>query len=666
MSRIDLRFRQIHLDFHTSEHIEGIGSAFDPEEFASRLEEARVNSVTCFARGHHGYIYFDTEAFPERRHPHLTRNLLKEQIEACHARNIRVPIYITVQWDHFTANEHPEWLVLTDQGSPEGTPPYEAGFYRKLCLNSPYVDVFLKIHVREILETLPTDGIFFDIVQPQDCSCRHCRAGMVAEGLEPSDEEARGEYGLKVVNTFKHHMTHFVRQLNAECTIFYNAGHIGPRHRSIADAYTHFELESLPSGGWGYLHFPLTMRYARTFGLDCMGMTGKFHTSWGDFHSFKNGPALQFECFQMLALNAKCSIGDQLHPTGTICPTTYELIGSVYSEVEKKEPWCRKARPVTDIGVLTPEEFTGGSHSALPPAALGVTRMLQEGAHQFDVVDSKGDFTDYRVLVLPDDIPVSEALADRIDAYLEEGGGMIASYRSGLNDQKDAFALKSLGVSLKGEAPFSPDFIRPRPKIGKGLPATEHVMYLRGMEVEAEAGSEVLGDVIVPYFNRTYKHFCSHRHTPSAGKRGYPGVVQRDRAIYFAHPIFTQYCRNAPRWCRTLFLNALDVLLPDPLVRIEAPTTTLTALNEQPAERRWIVHLLHYIPERRGQDFDVIEDVIPIFDVKVSVRVPREVREVVCVYEQDPLEFEQNMGRVEFVLPKLEGHQMIALMFESS
>jgi len=407
------------------------------------------------------------------------------------------------------------------------------------------------------------------------------------------------------------------------------------------------------------------MRYARTFGLDGMGMTGKFHTSWGDFHSFKNKEALQFECFQMLALNAKCSIGDQLHPAGRICPHTYELIGSVYSEVEKKEPWCKGAHAVTDIGVLTPEEFIGGTgtHSALPPAVLGVTRMLQEGAHQFDVIDSSSDFTVYRALVLPDHIPVCGVLADKIEAYLKKGGAIIASYQSGLNKQKTAFALKALGIQLKGAALYNPDFIRPGEKIRKGLYATEYVMYMKGMEVKAETGTEVLADVIVPYFNRTHKHFCSHRHTPSAGKVGYPGIVQNGKVIYFAHPVFSQYCKNAPRWCKTLVLNALDLVLLDPLLRIEAPTTTLTAINEQPAENRWVLHLLHYIPERRGQDFDVIEDVIPIFNIKVSVKVPRKVKEVVCVPEQEPLDFKQQADRVKFTLPKLEGHQMITLMF---
>ncbi len=49
-------------------------------------------------------------------------------------------------------------------------------------------------------------------------------------------------------------MTEYVRSLpgyTPECTIFYNSGHVGPAHRSSVAAFTHYELESLPSGGWG-------------------------------------------------------------------------------------------------------------------------------------------------------------------------------------------------------------------------------------------------------------------------------------------------------------------------------------------------------------------------------------------------------------------------------
>lgn len=134
------------------------------------------------------------------------------------------------------------------------------------------------------------------------------------------------------------------------------------------------------------MHFPITMRYARNLGLDCLAQTGKFHTEWGDFHSFKNKEALEYECFRMLALNAKCMIGDQLEPNGRISRPVYDLIGSVYSQVMKKEPWCRGAKALTDIGVFTPEEFDM-YNKELHPAIIGVTRMLEESGHQFDIID---------------------------------------------------------------------------------------------------------------------------------------------------------------------------------------------------------------------------------------------------------------------------------------
>src|SRR5687768_9081733 len=71
-----LRFRQVHLDFHTSGLIKDVAKGFDAEKFAATLKKASVNSVTCFARCHHGYLYYDSKVHPERIHPHLTNKNL--------------------------------------------------------------------------------------------------------------------------------------------------------------------------------------------------------------------------------------------------------------------------------------------------------------------------------------------------------------------------------------------------------------------------------------------------------------------------------------------------------------------------------------------------------------------------------------------------------------
>lgn len=681
MKNLKLRYRQVHLDFHTSPYIANIGESFNADEFAITLEKAKVNSITCFARCHHGMLYYDSKLFPEMVHPNLkNKNLLQEQIEACHRHGIRVPIYTTVMWDDYNAKEHPDWLTKDENGKViNWYGEYEAGFYRFLCINSPYRQ-FLKENTKEILEIIsPCDGLFFDILFPVDCSCKYCVEKMERDGYNPINKTERLKFSQESINNFIVEMSEFIRAYDKECSIFYNSSQVGPGFRPRMNAYSHLELESLPSGGWGYLHFPITIRYARSLGVDCLGLTAKFHTEWGDFHSFKNKEALEYECFHMLALNAKCMIGDQLEPNGKLSKQVYELIGSVYEQVEQKEPWCENAKAMTDIGVFTPEEFYSSEDEGLPPAIMGATQMLMEVGHQFDIIDSQMDFSKYKVLIMPDNISLSMEFANKLEKYIKAGGAVIASFESGLDENKREFKLKQFGVKVKDNltcdiygvpvkgkifdrAAYA-DYILPKGEIGKGLPETEHVMYIKGLEVEVLQGSETLAKVILPYFERTYKHFSSHRQAPSSGKVGYAGIVKTENVIYFAHPIFKQYRQNAPRWCKKLLLNALNMLLPEPILRHNGPSTLISTINKQQKENRAVIHLLHYIPQRICEEIDIIQDVIPLYDVKISVKLSGSVQNVMTVPKQEQLKYELKDGRIDFTVPKVNGHQMIAIEF---
>lgn len=144
-----LPYRQIRLDFSTSEDIPAIGADFNPDEFADTLVKAHVNSITCFHAPITAGSTSCAQANPGRIHPHLARpRLLKEQIEACRGGS-PAPIYTTIQWDRsLTASS--EWLCSDETGRIVGTPPFEAGFYRELNVNSPYIEQFIKPHVAEI------------------------------------------------------------------------------------------------------------------------------------------------------------------------------------------------------------------------------------------------------------------------------------------------------------------------------------------------------------------------------------------------------------------------------------------------------------------------------------------------------------------------------------
>ncbi|HEY5582978.1 MAG TPA: beta-galactosidase trimerization domain-containing protein [Ruminiclostridium sp.] len=655
--------RSVHLDFHTSEKIVEIGEGFDPKDFAATLKKADVQSITCFARCHHGMIYYDTKF--AARHPGLKRNLLKEQIDACHEVGIKVPIYIACGWDEYCARKHPEWLERTVNGEPVGTHhipdgpgPLEAG-WKTLCFNTPYAD-YVEEQTVEVLEKFGSsvDGIFFDILFQEACYCNYCLEGMISDGLEPTVKSDAEKYAKKVLFDFKKRLFDKIRSYNKECPIFFNSGHISSEIRHEIEFYSHMEIESLPSGIWGYEHFPITVRYARNLGLEYTGQTGKFHKSWADFGGFKNKASLEFECFNALANGAKCSIGDQLHPSGVINKSTYELIGSVYSQVKEKETWCEDVIALTDIGVFNPEAI-GKSDGNIDSSISGVYRMLIEAHYQFDIIDEQMDFNEYRLIILPDKILLDSSLKLKLDAYQHGGGKIILSYKSGLDYEEKEFVLDGIGIQKVGDAEFSPDYIVAGKAINEGLFDTEYVMYDRGMWVEPFESTEILAKIWNPYFNRTYKHFSSHKQTPIEKESPYPAIVKNDNILYFSHPIFYMYHKNGMKAYKQLVINGIKMLIGRGLVETNAPSTSHITLNYQKKDNRYIVHLLHYIPEKRCTEIETIEEVIPLYNITLQIRISSKVSKVYMAPEMTQLPFEVCGDYINVTVPKVDGHAMV-------
>lgn len=660
--------RQIHLDFHTSELIEGIGKDFDDEEFATTLENAHVNSVTLFTRGHHGNLYYDSKLYPDKVHPHLTdKKFLEKQAAACHRHGIDVNLYTTVCWDAKAAKEHPEWIAINSDGALDdfkGKKYFEPGFYKNLCMNTGYREYCFS-QIEEACRAIPAEGVWFDAAFIVECCCPTCIRKMQEEGLNPTNPADRKKFALETYHRWVREANERVKKINPHYNVSFNKGHVGVTEDKVRDCYSYYAIESLPGAEWGYMDFPISVKYNRNFGVDCLGMTGRFHTEWGDFSSFRNQEALEYECFVMIANGAKCIIGDQLPPNGRLDPYMYERIGKVYKSVMEKEPWCTNASPVTEIGVLYPEEFVGGGVGNIPPATEGVARLLQELSYQYDFIDSKTDFSKYRLLIIPDIIPVDKELGSKISKFRKNGGKILASYHSCLAPDKDEFAV-DLGAEYVGEAPYSPDFILPEGIIGKNLFPEEHVMYMRGLEVRLNSHGKELLKGIKPVFNRTWEHFCSHLQSPSSGEYAYPAAVGTESSIYFMHPIFTQFQDNAVPWVRTLVKNAINCLIPDPLVQHDGPITLITNLMKQKDEGdRYILHLLHYIPERKCKKLDIIDTKIPLYNVKVRMHVPgKKAKSVSRQPSNKALVFTEENGSIEFTVPKIAGHQIIEIQWE--
>lgn len=375
-----LRYRQIHLDFHTSEHIPDVGKDFDKDSYQATLKAAAVNSVTTFATCHHGWSYYQTQV--GTLHPGLKFDLLRAQFDAAKEIDVNVPIYLTAGVNNMAATDHPEWRQIGPEGRLTGWAKsnLDAGFFM-MCFNTGYLD-FLCAQIREVMELFPNnDGIFLDIISQPPCVCHTCLKSFVATGLNPEDPRDRDRHAREVLEKYYRQTTAAVRDINPETPIFHNSGHLTQGDTEILQYFSHLELESLPTGGWGYDHFPISAKYAQNLPHDVLGMTGKFHTTWGEFGGFKHPNALRYECAQMLAVGSKCSVGDQLHPQGELDASTYDIIGQAYREVESKEAWCVGAKPLSDIGMLASAAIKK-NHARDVPGDVGAGRILLEGHFQ--------------------------------------------------------------------------------------------------------------------------------------------------------------------------------------------------------------------------------------------------------------------------------------------
>ncbi len=666
MSRYELRFRQVHLDFHTSPHIPGIGESFDRRQWQEALRTGHVDSITCFSKCHHGWSYHPTEV--GRMHPHLKFDLLRAQMEASKEIGVNVPVYISAGVDDLAAALHPEWREISIQGAYQGwTGPVNRAGFKTMCFNTPYLD-YLCRQIEEAARLFPEcDGFFLDIISQGECCCRWCLEYMESNGLDAESAADRQACARAALTRYYQRSTAAARSVRPDMPVFHNSGHIARGRRDILPNFSHLELESLPTGGWGYDHFPLSARYCQNLPLDFLGMTGKFHTTWGEFGGYKHPDALRYECAQALANGAKVSVGDQLHPSGEMDLTTYRIIGEAYAEVERKEPFCRGASPVSDIAVLSSEaEGRGGGPDT------GAGRVLLEEHLLFTLIDRQMDFGRFRMLILPDLILVDDELRQKLEEYVSGGGRLLLSGRSGLRPDLSGFAL-DIGAVYEGESPHQPDYLEADPALRPSFVESPLVMYLRSQQVRP-AGGEGLGQIRAPYFNRTWRHYCSHQHAPAAGRTPFPAAIRHGAILYLAHPVFSIYHALGAVAYRQYAANAVRLLLgEEETLRTSLPSGARVTLTRQEDERRWVLHLLYAPRSLRGAQMqlspegfvrdsfpvEVIEELVPLRDVSVRVRLPGSVRSVTLEPQGVELPFETGQDGVSLTVPEFTCHQMV-------
>jgi hypothetical protein len=664
MQTMAVRTRQVHLDFHTSEHIPDVGSRFSKRQFQEALQLGHVNLINIFGKCHHSWSYYPTEI--GMMHPTLTFDLLGEQIEACHQIDVLAPIYYTVGWSATDAEQHPEWCVRNRDGSiaarnwpPNAAPddPRPNTSWKFMCPTGDYLDLILA-QTEEICRRYPADGLWYDICNAHPvCFCDHCMRGMAAAGVDLDDGEAALAYSAHKWKHFQQECARLVTSYHPNAVLYFNGTtklHSANNnvHFRMFENNTQHDLEDLPTTWGGYDKFPLRARFFQTTGTPIVAMSGKFHTSWGEFGGFKHPDALRYEAASMVSYGAACNFGDQLHPLGEMDPDTYRNLGVAYEYVEQIEEYGVGAEPFSNVGLWTTGEEADDE---------GVTRMLLEIQRDFVRVGPESDLSAIGAIILSGGPCLTRVQAMKLNTFAAHGGGLLVLGESGLDCDRNQFVL-NVGATYLGPGHYDVDYTAVGDELGRNIVASPFLNYEPAMRVRPAGDAKVLAAIHEPYFSRTFATYCSHMNTPPRAEPApHPGALSRGNIVFLPHRLGRMYYAYGARVHRELFKNALRLASPRPTLHVRMPSAARVSVLRQPELRRYVVHLLYAPPLPRG-DCQVIEDLVPLYDIPLEFRVPEEITAAYLAPDVESLQMTVSDGVAFVTVPKVECHQ--AVVFE--
>lgn len=658
---IKLTPRQVHLDFHTSPLIDGIGSNFSKENFQEALKLGHLSSITVFAKCHHSQCYYPTKV--GTMHPHLKFDLLGAEIDAAHEIGVKAPIYITAGWSAEDAKMHPEWLARNKDGSPStrrfdesagDNDPIPNCCWLDLCLNDGSYCNHIYDLTREICDRYDNiDGLFYDIcIHQEACYCDECVRGMKELGLDPENEEDAKKYLVMKRQDWMRKCREILYEKHPGTSIFFNSGGADPYRPQFHCGSTHFELEDLPTAWGGYDKMPPTAKYFANSGKDYMGMTGKFHTEWGEFGGFKTGDALKFEISAMLTYGARCSVGDQMHPDGMMDLDTYRNIGVAYEYAEKIEEYCLDGVQTTKLGLY----LSGNEDSD-----AGAEKLLLETQNDFDIV-YMDNFAPFEVVLFPDCVKLSAEAAKKLREYISGGGKVIFTGESLIEDGN---FLPDIGADYVGQSEFLQDYLCVNQGVSPGMVTSPMLMYSSATVIK-NRDAEVLSGVLYPYFDRTYGHYCSHRNTPyDRTNQPMPAAVKKGGIVYIAHKICKMYRDFGSVYHKRYFRNCLSLIYgeTDKVLDVKMDYSAgRVSMIKQANKKRFCLNLLYASPIKRNI-IEVIEDLPPIYNIPVSIKTEERVVRVWSPVDGNDLPFELSCDGVFFTVPEIQCHRLIVIEY---
>ncbi len=703
----DEPLRAVTLEFPASDV-----ATIDVKGIVNETHRGHVNTLVVFSTGYYpgGTAFYQSKIAP--LYPGLgERDLLADTIETAHANGQKAVAYLASIWgnrDLYFA--HPDWA----QRKADGRVTSWDTAYNSVAMDplSPYRDYFASI-VREIADNYDVDGFYFDEPSFQSWSASPaCRRAFEAEfGLPlPTDEQWEDSVFQRFLAWRYDQIAGWRQSLydlakrDDRCVFFQGAFPLA----SLRGEMT--QLSGAP---------PIPLYYRERFGVswhvpmahaDDMARTAEtgdvvhmelYRASVGE-PLWWYGVALRYveavaKGKQILVLSMMAQSPFDLYGLGEaelrlstaelqannaallfaryypdqVDQSAWDRVYERFAEADALAPYLRDRQRIPYVALLysqtSVERF---DYRGDKPAQLGELKgfakaLLQEKV-LFDVItesDLCAGIEGYQALILPNASCLSAECKAAARAFVAAGGGLVASYESGLYDETgqraDADDLAGVfGVQYGGETlPFELDIymlMTAAHPLPADIPAGKRLPTM-GMQVVVEPdGAEAVAHV---------QGASEVHYGPLGDEIGPPAVLTNGsgkggRSALFTTPIGVRYLEYGIPDFRNLIAAAVNwTAAGPPPVRVHNASDAL-ALTAFKQGERTLIHLVNSI---RDEARLPINETIPSYNVEVEVDLQSAARSVVARGDRTDIKWKQEGGTLSIQLSEVAYHVLLVI-----
>ncbi len=690
MTQFDECYRTLFVDFHNPEFPEDSFRSFDSQKYFQTMLRVRPSEIMVWTNDHYGSCFYNTDV--GHKHSRLKGDYFGELAALAHEHGIRICAYISIGWHNRNAREHPDWRQLDEKGEAVKT-----GQWYRVCMNSPHRDFALAM-LRELSEKYRPDSFWLDILQTPrfGCHCTHCQEKFKAIfGAEMSFSSEPFGTDLKRLREFRRITRHdfiadarkVIKGINPDAVVMWNGG--GNPFESDVESDSLIDKLSLERQDW-------TARWLRNLGkpFEILIKRGCYH--WSDW-TLAPLAYHKTAAATILASGGMLHLGDAGVPNGTLQEGVYDQLSEVFSFIESLEPFIKGASSVPNIAVLHSVKSNLLSEWVTPPDApspmgfrmdqlphlRGLYRLLVESHCHFDIIPEEklSQLERYKLLILPDQLHLSDSEADLIRKYVRDGGRIIASFRTGMygadgEELPQSVLADAFGVSFHGKPPYSVGYILPEGELARGLPdiplvvsplgipgrIRKHGAYWGGYYARPESAKR-LAQMVDPRIERSEKQWVSHGQAEPYRVTDFAAASLNSygsgKAVYISYPVFRAHlAANYPLLAQFL-RHLITLVCPDEVVKVTSEGPLDVTLNKRPGE--YILHLIATDPRDVAQIGSAADYHRPTYDVCIDLEAPAAKTVSLPLKGNSEVAFKKKNGRITFTIPKVDVHELVLI-----